>query len=124
MMNTTYALPSLAPGGLDALLGRHFGKADCFTLVQVQDGALVDVEVIPGIPHGSGGCLAPVRHLAASGVEVLIAGGIGARPLRGLLDAGIAVLAGPPGATVGGSVRAALNEELRPFPIASTCGGE
>lgn len=35
------AIPSVLPGGLEAQVGAHFGHCDCYTLVDVEDGAVV-----------------------------------------------------------------------------------
>ena len=86
------AIPSVLPGGLEAPVGAHFGPCDCYTLVDVEDGAVVKSEVIPPCAHEHGGCLAPVKYLADCGVTVLLAGGMGMRPLMGFNQAGIAVL--------------------------------
>ena len=86
------AIPSVLPGGLGAQVGAHFGHCDCYTLVDVEDGAVVKSEVIPSCAHEHGGCLAPVNYLADRGVTVLLAGGMGMRPLMGFNQAGIAVL--------------------------------
>ena len=73
------AIPSVLPGGLEAQVGAHFGHCDCYTLVDVEDGAVVKSEVIPSCAHEHGGCLAPVNYLADRGVTVLLAGGMGMR---------------------------------------------
>ena len=85
------AIPSVLPGGLEAQVGAHFGHCDCYTLVDVEDGAVVKSEVIPSCAHEHGGCLAPVNYLADRGVTVLLAGGMGMRPLTGFNQAGITV---------------------------------
>ena len=85
------AIPSVLPGGLEAQVGAHFGHCDCYTLVDVEDGAVVKSEVIPSCAHEHGGCLAPVNYLADRGVTVLLAGGMGMRPLMGFNQAGITV---------------------------------
>lgn len=78
------AIPSVLPGGLEAQVGAHFGHCDCYTLVDVEDGAVVKSEVIPSCAHEHGGCLAPVNYLADRGVTVLLAGGMGSSPAHGL----------------------------------------
>ena len=50
------AIPSVLPGGLEAQVGAHFGHCDCYTLVDVEDGAVVKSEVIPSCAHEHGGC--------------------------------------------------------------------
>jgi predicted Fe-Mo cluster-binding NifX family protein len=85
------AVPSLGDGGLQAERSGHFGHCDCFTLVDITDGAIAGVRVVPNPPHAEGGCLAPVQVLASHGVTALIAAGMGARPLAGFSSAGISV---------------------------------
>ena len=64
------AIPSVLPGGLEAQVGAHFGHCDCYTLVDVEDGAVVKSEVIPSCAHEHGGCLAPDVYYAA-GIETV-----------------------------------------------------
>jgi predicted Fe-Mo cluster-binding NifX family protein len=123
MNDTVMAIPSHAPGGLDAEVSRHFGKSACFTVVEVADDAIVGVDVLPGIPHGSGGCMTPVRYLVNHGARTLIAGGMGARPLRGLRAAGVEVLSAPDAGTVGDAVGSAIRGDLPRFGAEAVCGG-
>ena len=41
---TRIAIPSEAPGGLDARRSGHFGRCECFTMVDVIDGRVGEVE--------------------------------------------------------------------------------
>jgi len=122
-MNTLIAIPSSAPGGLDAPLGAHFGLCDLYTMVSVKDKAIESVEVIPNMPHQQGGCLAPVQYLAEKGAKKLIAGGMGFRPLMGFNQVGIEVYFGGEFQTVGDAVNALINGELPQFSQEHTCGG-
>ena len=88
------AIPSELPGGLDAQRSGHFGRCDCFTLVDVVDGKVGEVEVLQNAPHVEGGCMAPVLVLAEHNVNAIVVDGIGGRPLMGFNQVGIAVLAG------------------------------
>jgi predicted Fe-Mo cluster-binding NifX family protein len=88
------AVPSASPGGLDARRAEHFGRAECFTVVDLADREIVAVEVIANPPHVDGGCMAPVLLLAENGVDALVVGGIGGRPLAGFRQVGIRVHAG------------------------------
>jgi predicted Fe-Mo cluster-binding NifX family protein len=67
--------------------------------------------------------MAPVNHLAQNGVQVLIAGGMGMRPLMGFKQAGINVLYGGSVQTVGEAVEAYLRGNLEQFTMDFTCGG-
>ncbi len=123
MKTTIVAIPSTHPGGLEAPLGAHFGHCDLYTLVRIADGKVQDVATLPNVPHQQGGCLAPVNHLAEHGVQVLIAGGMGLRPLMGFNQVGIEVLFGNGAQTVGEAVQALLNAKLPRFTNEFTCGG-
>ncbi len=47
------------------------------------DGTIGEVSVLENEGHEEGGCMAPVNLLKGQGVEVLLAGGMGGRPLAG-----------------------------------------
>jgi predicted Fe-Mo cluster-binding NifX family protein len=123
MKSTIVAIPSTHPGGLEAPLGAHFGHCDLYTLVSIADGRIEDVATLPNVPHQQGGCMAPVNHLAQHGVQVLIAGGMGMRPLMGFNQVGITVLYGGPAQTVGEAVDGLLQGSLQRFTSELTCGG-
>ena len=97
---TRVAIPSEAPGGLEARRSGHFGRCECFTMVDVVDGKVGEVEVLHNAPHTEGGCMAPVLVLAEHKVDAIVVDGIGGRPLMGFNQVGIAVHAG-----VGGDVQ-------------------
>ena len=122
-MSIIIAVPSENPGGLGAALGAHFGHCDLYTLVSVEEGEVADVSVIPNVPHQQGGCMAPVQHLAQNGVNQLIAGGMGLRPLMGFNQVGIEVYHGAGAHTVGQAVHAMLEGQLPRFDQKHTCGG-
>jgi predicted Fe-Mo cluster-binding NifX family protein len=122
-MNHVIAIPSENPGGLEAGLGAHFGHCDLYTLVKVENGAVAEVRVIPNVPHQQGGCMAPVQHLASNGVNLLIAGGMGLRPLMGFNQVGIEVYHGGTARNVGEAVQAMLAGRLARFGQEHTCGG-
>lgn len=122
-METLIAVPSSNPGGTEAQLGAHFGHCDLYTLVQVESDTVKAVEIIPNLPHQQGGCMAPVQYLADKGVNILIAGGMGLRPLMGFNQVGIDVFHGGEAITVGDAVEAMLAGELQQFSQEHTCGG-
>lgn len=122
-MSTLVAIPSALPGGLDAQMGMHFGHCEIYTIVEVEDGAVKNVSTLENVPHQHGGCMAPVQHLASHGVKVLLAGGMGMRPLMGFQQAGVAVFFAGMFPTVGGAVQAYTEGRLQPFTTEFTCGG-
>lgn len=100
---TRVAIPSESPGGLDARRSGHFGRCECFTLVDVVDGRIDRVDVLVNAPHVEGGCMTPVLTLAENLVDAIVVDGIGGRPLMGFNQVGISVHAG-----VGIDVRATI----------------
>ena len=99
------AIPSALPGGLDAGMGMHFGHCEIYTIAEVEDGKVTSVRTLPPIPHQQGGCLAPVNYLAGEGVNVLLSGGMGMRPLMGFNQVGITVYFDNEHAVVGDAAR-------------------
>ena len=85
------AVPSNNPGGLEAGRSDHFGHCDLFTLIDIKDGKIVSVETASNQEHDAGGCMVPVNFLKGLGVQTLVVGGIGGRPLRGFAEVGIDV---------------------------------
>ena len=120
---TRIAIPSTQPGGLEAAVGAHFGHCDLYTVVDVQEGRIASVTTLPNVPHQQGGCLAPVNHLAQHGVNALISGGMGLRPLMGFNQVGIEVFRGVAHPSVGAAVDAFLKGELPRLTREFTCGG-
>ena len=123
MSTSTLAIPSALPGGLEAGMGMHFGHCDIYTIVQIEDGAIKSVGTLPNVPHQQGGCLAPVNYLADRGVTVLLAGGMGMRPLMGFLQEGVDVYYAAGIETVEKAVAAHIAGELPRFSPNHSCGG-
>ena len=117
------AVPCENPGGLEAAISEHFGHCDAFTLVTVDDGKVGEVSVLANTAHGEGGCMAPVMLLKNHGVEVLVAGGMGGRPLAGFQQVGIAVHFKESATSVGSAVELFLAGGCRAFGEAETGGG-
>ncbi len=91
MTTVRIAVPSEGQGGIDGLRAGHFGHCDVFTLVDVEDGKIKEISVLPNKEHVQGGCMVPVQLLADNNVHRLIVGGIGMRPLMGFNQVGIEV---------------------------------
>jgi predicted Fe-Mo cluster-binding NifX family protein len=67
--------------------------------------------------------MAPVNYLSQQGVNMLIAGGMGLRPLMGFNQMGIEVYHGGTATSVGEAITAALEGKLPQFSQQHTCGG-
>ncbi len=117
------AIPTNGEGGADAGRSRHFGRADSFTILEVVDGAIVSEQAIPNASVDGERCGWIVSELAASGVSVVIAGGMGPGPLAALKAAGVDVLHDDASATPREAVTAYLSGTLSPLEGGRDCGG-
>jgi len=117
------AIPSNAPGGLDAGLSEHFGHCDAFTLITVDGEDVKDVRILPNMGHEQGGCMAPVMLLKNEGVQAMMAGGMGPRPLLGFQQVGIRVYFNEGAPTVSDAVQLLVQGRAREFGPAHVCGG-
>jgi len=117
------AIPSDAPGGLDSTISEHFGHCGAFTIVEVEDGEIGDVAIVENGGHEQGGCMAPVQLLKEKGVEILLAGGMGQRPLAGFQQVGITVHFKGDAQSVGDAVNLFIDGGCPAFDEAQTCGG-
>ncbi|MGB9757776.1 MAG: NifB/NifX family molybdenum-iron cluster-binding protein [Candidatus Bipolaricaulaceae bacterium] len=95
-------VPSHGAGGLDDLVGEHFGRSPTYT---IYDTATGEVEVLRNESEHLGGSGLPAEHLARAGVDLVICAGIGPRAIDLLSRYGIAVVTGASG-TVGEAIRA------------------
>jgi len=123
MNNMKVAIPSNNPGGLEAQVSAHFGHCDLYTIVEIDQSGIKSVGTMDNPPHQEGGCLAPVQLLADQGVNALLAGGMGRRPLMGFNQVGIKVFLAAGQPSVKSSVQALLDNQLPLFSMDSVCGG-
>ena len=121
MQKTLVAIPSCGSGGLGAEISEHFGHCDIFTVVEIESGNVTKVEAVPGISNQQGGCMDPVNLLAIRGVNILIAEGVGMRPLAGLNQLGIDVYNSGDALQVGQAIQAFLNGNMKKFSSDSSC---
>jgi FKBP-type peptidyl-prolyl cis-trans isomerase 2/predicted Fe-Mo cluster-binding NifX family protein len=117
------AVPSDTTDGLEAAISEHFGHCAAFTLVNVVDDDIGEVSILENSAHEQGGCMAPVTLLKERGVEVLLAGGMGGRPLSGFQQVGIEVRYKEDTTTVRDAVELFVSGGCRAFGEAQTCGG-
>lgn len=117
------AVPSDRTNGLEAAISEHFGHCRAFTLVAVTDDTIGEVSIVENSAHDQGGCMAPVTLLKERGVEVLLAGGMGGRPLAGFHQVGIDVHYKENTKTVREAVELFISGGCRAFGDAQTCGG-
>lgn len=117
------AVPSEAPGGLDAAPSAHFGHCAAYTVASIENGKIGNVQVVANPGHEHGGCVQPVQELAKSGVKVLLAGGMGMRPLAAMQEVGMQVYHQTGFPTVGAVLEAFAADKLQPFDSDKLCKG-
>jgi predicted Fe-Mo cluster-binding NifX family protein len=88
-------IPSDNPGGLDAQVSAHFGHCDIFTAVEIEEDQIKNVWTIDN--KGEHNCMIPVQKMADAGIEAVLIGGIGRRPLMEFQKNGIKVFIGAEG---------------------------
>ena len=117
------AIPSDSSEGLESTISEHFGHSRAFTIVEVSGSEIGEVTILPNGGHDEGGCMAPVQLLKEKGVEILVAGGMGQRPLAGFQQVGIAVHHKQNAQTVRDAVELFVGGGCPAFDEAQTCGG-
>lgn len=120
------AVPSDAPGGLSAAPSAHFGHCAAYTIAEIENAAILNPRVVANQGHEHGGCVQPVQELAKAGVKVLLAGGMGMRPLAAMREAGIMVYHSQGFATVKDALEAFASGKLQAFGedmLCKGCGG-
>ena len=123
MKNGRIAVPSNGNGGLDGIRSGHFGHCDVFTFIDVEDGSIGSVSTIKNNGHVQGGCMVPVNLLAQHGVNALIVGGIGMRPLMGFKQVGITVYHDGMREEIRPVVEDLIAGKLREIQNEQVCGG-
>jgi predicted Fe-Mo cluster-binding NifX family protein len=89
-------VPSLAPGGLDAIASAHFGHCEVFTIVEMDEhGSPKSASVIDN--SGEHNCMIPVQKLLENKVDIVLISGIGRNPLYEFQRNGIKVYIGAVG---------------------------
>lgn len=116
------AIPSEVPGGLESAFCPHFGHAPAYTLVELNGAEVSELQVVANAPHQAGGCMGPVNLLKQAGVEALVTGGMGARPLAGLQQSGITVYFGGQPGTVRQAAQLVAAGQAPEFSPAQVCG--
>jgi len=85
------AIPSNQPGGLDATISPHFGRCEVFTVVEIEDSKVVGVSTIENRGTHFGFGRTPAEIMASSGVNAVIAQGMGPNAMQLFAQNGIAV---------------------------------
>jgi len=101
--------------------GAHFGKANFYTIVTIENGVVIDVEGVVNSGHESGACTSAVANIIALSPDVLIVGGIGGSPAAGFAKVGLTVYSDQSSQTVQESINLFSIGELTPINGNGTC---
>jgi len=103
-------------GGLDDRVNQAFGRTPTFTIVDVENGEIVNVQVVPnpGYSQPRGAGVAAAQFVIDQGADAVIAGQFGPNSYGVLQAAGIKMYSAPPTMTVREAVEALLRGELQP----------
>lgn len=123
MKNGRIAIPSNGQGGINGTRSGHFGHCDVFTLVDVEEGEIMDISILQNQEHVQGGCMVPVNLLSENRVNALIVGGIGMRPLMGFQQVGIDVYHDDQRTEIGPVVIDLIAGNLSEIENNQVCGG-
>ncbi|HDN50365.1 MAG: dinitrogenase iron-molybdenum cofactor biosynthesis protein [Thermoplasmata archaeon] len=111
------AFPTMGNGGMDELVGEHFGRVPTYTIV---DTETEEVTVIPNTSVHMGGEGDPPEIMARQGVTAMICRGIGRKAIALFQELGIDVYCGAAG-TVRDSLDAFKSGHLEKAGIGDAC---
>ena len=123
MKDMRVAIPSDGKGGLKGKRSGHFGHCDVFTIIDVKEGNIANVEIVPNSTHVAGGCMVPVNLLAGHKVNLIIVSGMGIRPLMGFNQAGIEVYYDASTPEIKGVLEMFIAGKLELMTTNHTCSG-
>ena len=114
---TKVCVPTAAHGGLDDLVGEHFGRVPTYT---IYDSETDTVEIIDNTSEHAGGKGLPGEILSALGIDVLLCSGLGRRAIGILTGNGIEVCVGVNG-TASEAIEAWKKGNLRKASEGDAC---
>lgn len=101
--------------------GAHFGKANFYTVITLEDGKIVDVEGIQNPGHTTGGCGSAVTNIMSLKPDALVVSGIGGAPAQGFANVGLDLYFDQESPTIEASVARFVKGELVKSSGQGTC---
>ena len=115
-------IPTNDNNGLLSSMGAHFGKANFYTIVEVENNEVTNVEVVPNPGHGAGGCSNAITNILNLNPDALIVVGIGPNPAMGFNQVGLPLFVDKTSQKVEESINKLLNNQLPRVANQGTCG--
>ena len=115
-------VPTNEDKGLLSKMGAHFGKAPFYTIVEIDNKEIINVEVVKNQGHANGGCSNAVANILSFNPDALIVVGIGPNPAAGFLNAGLNVFVDKESLILEESINKFIENQLPKISINGTCG--
>ncbi len=115
-------VPTNEDKGLLSKMGAHFGKAPFYTIVEIENKEIINVEVVKNQGHANGGCSNAVANILSFNPDALIVVGIGPNPAAGFLNAGLNVFVDKESVILEESINKFIENQLPKISINGTCG--
>ena len=115
-------VPTNEDKGLLSKMGAHFGKAPFYTIVEIENKEIINVEVVKNQGHANGGCSNAVANILSFNPDALIVVGIGPNPAAGFLNAGLNVFVDKESLILEESINKFIENQLPKISINGTCG--
>ncbi len=114
-------LPTNEADGLLSKRGAHFGKANFYTIVTIDNQVIRDIEVVENPGHAQNGCGDAISNIMSLKPDALIVSGIGGSPAKGFNNAGLSVYFDKDSKTVQDSCDSFLANKLEKIGAVGTC---
>jgi len=95
-------VPSANNGGLEDIVGQHFGMVPTYTVLDIDNNS---VEIVENTSQHNGGVGLPPELLSKIGVNIMLCGGLGQKAVNMFCEYGIDVFIGAQG-----TVETAIND--------------
>ena len=115
-------VPTNEDKGLLSKMGAHFGKAPFYTIIEIDNKEIINVEVVKNQGHANGGCSNAVANILSFNPDALIVVGIGPNPAAGFLNAGLNVFVDKESVILEESINKFIENQLPKISINGTCG--
>ncbi len=91
-MTEKIVVPTENQEGINAVVAEHFGRAPYFTIVELDNGKIVNVSTVPNTSEHVGGEGSPFDVLVKLNPKAAIVNGMGPRGITNFNNAGVKVL--------------------------------
>ena len=85
------AIPSESDSGLQSVRSGHFGHCAFFTIIEIEDDKILNVESVKNADHDTVGCGGIIDHALSLGIDAILAAGMGRPPFTRFSEAGVDV---------------------------------